>query len=480
MDYCREHLPVSPAAPGEANTFIADVLQPRPDFDKLASFHTWAKDASEKMCEAMKRKSCPVSWVQLVVDQQGFLALLKFRHDVQLCHAKLAAKAILNFIEEDQRRIVQQKIRPLDEADRDRLAEWVTIEALRPKGQTRKRVDEEDEAKDVAAFFVPRGLPTQGKDECAICLETFGSDEPVSATLCGHVFHSECLSNSLISGSNGSKCPICRAKQPTSELANSFSLGGVLKRKRSEEEEPQPHNKQVRSADVARLVAEAAMKAPTLEEYMAQASSDEESEAELEPPRLMLTDSASSAAVAPVNYDDPASVWEHRVKTEATIVVAEAGTRPEALKFTRCHREDRRQILLQRRVKKEFDTPTLLSVVRVAMELAKEGAMPGVGEHGRRSEFVKRCASALASLDPDAEGLLTSLSIREQALIRSALGGEGPPYEGCLGPECLDKEPSWTERDLSLPNGPRMVLSRCSRCNMSKSYGRTFSMRARP
>ena len=385
MDYCREHIPVSPAAPGEANTFIADMLQPRPDFDKLASFRTWAKDASDKMSEAMKRKGCPVSWVQLVVDQQGFLALLKFRHDVQICNAKLAAKAILNFIEEDQRRIVQQKIRPLDEADRDRLAEWVTIESLQPKGQ---------------------------------------------------------------------------------------------KRKRSEEEEPQPSNKQARHAEVAQLVAEGVMKAPTLEEYMAQASSDEESEAELEPPRLMLTDGATSAALAPLNYDDPASLWEHRVKTEATIVLAEAGTRPEALKFIRCHREDRRQILLQSRVNKGYDNPTLQSVVRVAMQLAKEGAIPGVGDHGRRSEFIKRCASALASLDPDAEGVLTSLSIREQALIRSALGGEGPPYEGCFSEQCMDKEPSWTERDLSLPNAPRMVLSRCSRCNMPKSYGRTFSMRA--
>ena len=478
MAFCCERPAISLAGPGDADTFIAEVFKPRPSFDGMVRFQSWGSEANQKMREAMNRKRCAVGWVQLVADQCGVLALLKFQHEVQLGDAKKAAKVIFGWLPKEQHCAVQQGLRPLDEVDRDRLAEWMTIESLRPKGQTRKCVDEEDEAKGVAAFFVPRGLPTQGKDECAICLEIFGSDKPVSAALCGHVFHSECLSNSLISGSNGSKCPICRAKQPTNELANSFFLGGVLKRKRSEEEEPQPHNKQARSADVARLVAEGAMKAPTLEEYMAQASSDEESEAELEPPRLMLTDGATSAARAPLNYDDPASVWEHRVKTEATIVLAEAGTRPEALKFKRCHREDRRQILLQSRVRKEFETPTLLSVVRVAMQLAKEEAMPGVGKHGRRSEFMERCSTALASLNPDAEGVLTSLSIREQALIRSALGGEGPPYEGCFSPECMDKEPSWTERDLSLPYGPRMVLSRCSRCNMPKNYGRTFSMQA--
>jgi len=385
MAFCCERPVVSLADPGDTDTFIVEVFEPRPSFEEMVRFQSWGSDASQKMREAMARKRCAVSWVQLVADQRGFLALLKFHHEVQLGDAKKAAKVILRCLPEEQHRAVQQDLRPLDEVDRDRLAEWMTIESLQPKGQ---------------------------------------------------------------------------------------------KRKRPEEEEPQPSNKQARHAKVARLVAEGVTKAPTLEEYMAQGSSDEETDTELERPRLMLTDGASSAAVAPLNYDDPASVWEHRVKTEATIVVAEAGTRPEALKFIRCHREDRRQILLQSRVRKEFETPTLLSVVRVAMQLAKTEAMPGVGKHGRRSEFMERCSTALAALNPNAEGVVTSLPTREQALIRSAMGGEGPPYEGCFSEQCLDKEPSWTEGNLSLPDEPQLVLSRCTRCNMPKSYGRAFSTRA--
>ena len=92
----------------------------------------------------------------------------------------------------------------------------------------------------------------------------------------------------------------------------------------------------------------------TAEELLAELASDDESEAEVaERPRLMLTEAqdASQSAAAPspstlslLDGLDPASVWEYRAKQEATIVFAEAGARPESLKFIRCHREDRRQL----------------------------------------------------------------------------------------------------------------------------------------
>jgi len=194
-------------------------------------------------------------------------------------------------------------------------------------------------------------------------------------------------------------------------------------------------------------------------------SSDEESE-EMRPPLLMLTDAAAPAAVALPTLNDLAGVWEHRAKMEATTVMAEAGLRPGEIHFIRCHREDRRQLLLQSRVKQEWETPNLLEVVRVAMQLAKDGSIPGTGEHGRKSEFMKRCATALKALNPQAETDATSLPPQMQLLIRAALGGEGLPFEGCFSPQCLDLEPSWIKRGES---------SRCTRCNMLKTWGRTWT-----
>ena len=83
-----------------------------------------------------------------------------------------------------------------------------------------------------------------------------------------------------------------------------------------------------------------------------------------------------------------------------------------------------RQLLLQSRVREEYESPGMKQVVRVAMQLAEDGSMPGPGEHGRRSEFVKRCAAALRVLDPSKETDLKKLGAQDQALIRQALGGD--------------------------------------------------------
>ena len=64
-------------------------------------------------------------------------------------------------------------------------------------------------------------------------------------------------------------------------------------------------------------------------------------------------------------------MWEYRANGEATIVSAEAGERPAQISYIRCHRESRRQLLLQARVKQEWEKPTLLHVVRVAMQLPR-------------------------------------------------------------------------------------------------------------
>ena len=43
--------------------------------------------------------------------------------------------------------------------------------------------------------------------DCAICLEAFTFDRPVTTTVCNHTFHETCLNISL---NYGNRCPICR------------------------------------------------------------------------------------------------------------------------------------------------------------------------------------------------------------------------------------------------------------------------------
>ena len=163
----------------------------------------------------------------------------------------------------------------------------------------------------------------------------------------------------------------------------------------------------------------------------------------------------------------------------ATIVVAEAGERPECLSFIRCHREKRRELLLQARVEAEYENPTLLRFVEAAMELAKEGSLPGPPfKHGGRAEFLCRCAAALLRSNPRAEGNVSKLSAAEQDQIRHALAGEAPPYDGCFNKSCLDKMPKWVDTSVLNPTaGGRWeegVLSRCAYCNCPKWYGRKW------
>eukprot|EP00973_Karenia_brevis_P041451 5735341-Karenia_brevis.AAC.1 len=62
------------------------------------------------MQQAMGRKNCAVTWVQLVVDQHGLLAILHFQHPLILGAAKTAASVILRCLPDEQRRAVEQSL----------------------------------------------------------------------------------------------------------------------------------------------------------------------------------------------------------------------------------------------------------------------------------------------------------------------------------------------------------------------------------
>jgi len=374
MAFLRVKPVVSLAGPGQTQTFIADVFQSRPAFDEIVrSSNAWCNEAVEKMRGAMSRKNCAVTWVQLVIDQHGLLAILRYEHPLALGDAKKAASVILRCLPQEQRCAAEQSLRPMDEVDRNRIQAWQTVESLRPAGKKRAR---EEEAQVVVRFVRP--------------------------------------GESLL---------------------------------------PSP-------APAAKSVAE----------FLAEESSSEE---ELAPPRLMLTNGSARVSAEP-NLSDPTSVWEYRAKSEATVIVAEVGERPAQLAYIRCHREPRRQMLLQSKVREEWERPTMPQVIKTAMQLAKDGSFPNVGEHGRKSEFIKRCATALQAIDPSIETDLKKLSAEEQAIIRQALGGDvNTPYDGCLSAGCLGDTTTWEVSNLALSGEPFIPMSRCTVCKCPKVFGRT-------
>ena len=78
-------------------------------------------------------------------------------------------------------------------------------------------------------------------------------------------------------------------------------------------------------------------------------------------------------------------------------------------------------------------------------------------------------------MNPDAETYILKLAPEQQALIRRALGGNDPPYEGCFSEGCLDLEPAWVVRRFGRPGDGVWSVSRCTRCKMPKAFGRDFT-----
>jgi hypothetical protein len=121
----------------------------------------------------------------------------------------------------------------------------------------------------------------------------------------------------------------------------------------------------------------------------------------------------------------------------------------------------------------EWTKPGMVHVVRIAMQLANEGSIPKLGEHGRTSDFLKRCAATLQAIDPNEETTLTKLSADDQQLIRQALGGVTAAWEGCFG--CLEDDPGWVLTSLSVNEEAPMQMSLCAKCKCPKSMGRKWT-----
>ena len=183
------------------------------------------------------------------------------------------------------------------------------------------------------------------------------------------------------------------------------------------------------------------------------------------------------ATSAELNIRDPTSVWEHRAKREATIVLAEVGERPSQLAYIRCHRENRRLLLLQQRIRAAGGAPrrelSLLHVVQTAARLARESVIPNPGKHGRTREFVERCAAALEVLNPEAPTAIGDQSREDQLAIRRALASDGEEfYLECLASHCTRGEAKtvWVKRAKSAFED--FAISKCSVCGTLQAFGR--------
>jgi len=207
---------------------------------------------------------------------------------------------------------------------------------------------------------------------------------------------------------------------------------------------------------------------PTSAANLIAALSDSDDEGARPPPLVLGALADRNLTVSALCRFPPAraDLWQVRVEQEATLVLAEVGLRPGLgdLAYIRCRFEARRQLLLQSRVRAEYESPGMVQVVRMAMKLSTEGSLPKPGEHGRTDEFIRRCAAALQVLQPGKETVLAKLDAEKQYQIRLALGGADIPYDGCM--TCLDDETAWEVSDM---------LSRCARCKMPKSFGRTVN-----
>ena len=406
---CLEHKPAFSlrAAAGKTDTFVADIFQPRPEFDAIVAFSgPWCSGAAESVRASMNRSGCAMDFVQLAVDEGGMLALLHFRRRVTLAHAKVAVVAILSYLPQAQRDIVEAGLRPFDELDYNRIVGWKTAEDVRPPLPAKERAQRAREARDAEVVEAP-----------------------------------------------------------------------VMVAKFLEPLTPERRKKRAADAKAAEVV-ETPM---TLVEFLA-AQSDSDDEGHSNAPPLMLTDAVATSVepedISAITLLDPAAYswfWLWRVRREATIIMVEVGCRPGRFSYHHCHREARRQLLMQRAVSAQSQTPGMLQVVRTAMDMATAGAIPQPGTHGRRREFIQRCADTLKAICPSAETDLMKLGNETQTLIRMALGGTVAPFAGCLTLGCLDADITWVVHDLALRGEPPMPMSVCSRCDMPKSFGRTVN-----
>ena len=190
---------------------------------------------------------------------------------------------------------------------------------------------------------------------------------------------------------------------------------------------------------------------------------------------LALTDVATSSDLAP-RTDRLQRHWVWSAETRGTIVIVTVGEWPDNLDYIPCKAENRRKLLIEKRIRADrADHHLMVKAARAGKRLCDEGLLfklGGKGERTRRKELITLCGEAAKLVDANTETTISNLSEEAQWRIRVIFGGADEAYDGCLAEACLEYDTTdWMKIDLSAPQ-EQIVILRCSRCYMPKTWGR--------
>ena len=80
----------------------------------------------------MLRATCRLNIVCLVADSNGLMLLVHHSTKDNLYNVRRMLLNIFSNIPEEQKKLLQQTCRPMDQFDAERVQEWVDLESLRP------------------------------------------------------------------------------------------------------------------------------------------------------------------------------------------------------------------------------------------------------------------------------------------------------------------------------------------------------------
>jgi hypothetical protein len=113
--------------------FCADLFNERPSFHAIKAFEEWAQKQQDILMQKMKKKSCPVRWLGLFVDQEGAVLIATRHSGAHLNNTRFGLKTMLSALPEEFQKAVATTLRPLDELDKVRIEGWQTVNDLKPE-----------------------------------------------------------------------------------------------------------------------------------------------------------------------------------------------------------------------------------------------------------------------------------------------------------------------------------------------------------
>ena len=139
MDFLKNKPFMAKLSGGFQDTFIADILDRKPQPDTLGVFNQWVPMVQKQMITVKARKNCPLAWAGIFIDEQGIVLITQFARGLQICNAKATVRLLINFMGKQMQDHTMSNMRQLDELDYRRINAWLTPTSLYPFKLQRKR-----------------------------------------------------------------------------------------------------------------------------------------------------------------------------------------------------------------------------------------------------------------------------------------------------------------------------------------------------